>query len=247
MAVMKTKNYEMFKFRSDNRAVISEAHVNKIAESIRERNLLEFRPICVNGDMEIIDGQNRLLAAKKLGVEIYYEVVKSLTGADMLHLNINKQWGTLDFLNYYVKNGYEHYQKFDKFMRDNNLNMKVAITIQCGKSHDALHKFKIGKFEFVDDGASTEILDNCWQTTGYIKKVHGSSAYLLSAKFWTALISVMKHPDFNMRKWMDNLERFSMKIAPKTTLKNYIDMILDVYNWRNTTRIRLGEVKVDEE
>ena len=37
-----------------------------------------MRPIVVNKKMEVMDGQHRLMAAKQLGVEIYYQEEKNL-------------------------------------------------------------------------------------------------------------------------------------------------------------------------
>ena len=104
MAINKTKNYEMFKFREDNRLKIDQSHVNKLINSIQSRNLLDMRPIIVNSDYEILDGQHRLLAAKNLGVEIYYEIEEKLEHKDIILMNVAKSWAVCDYMNYFVKN-----------------------------------------------------------------------------------------------------------------------------------------------
>ena len=85
--IQKTKDYEMFKFRDDNRP-LSQPHLKALIDSIKSKNLLEMRPIQVNAQFEVIDGQHRIAAAKALGVDIYYQVEESLNPEDIIRLNI---------------------------------------------------------------------------------------------------------------------------------------------------------------
>jgi len=125
--IQKTKKYDIFKFREDNRQKIDENHVKRLIESIKNRNLLEFRPIMLNSDYEVIDGQHRLLAAKELNIEIFYEIHKDLKSGDIIELNVAKTWQMEDYLNYYVKNGHKEYQNFDAFLKKNNLSINIGL------------------------------------------------------------------------------------------------------------------------
>src|SRR5882757_1010825 len=146
-----TTNYDMFVFREDNRDKIDQGHVRKLVDSITSRNLLELRPIVVNERMEIIDGQHRLLAAQKLGVEIYYQVEENLDSEQIINLNIAKTWGIQDFLNFYVNHEYPEYVKLHNVIKKNNLPLKVAISLYMGQSHIGFHDFKIGKYVFKNE------------------------------------------------------------------------------------------------
>jgi len=88
--IRKTTNYEIFTFREDNREKIDKKHLARLVESIKSRNLLELRPIMVNEKLEIVDGQHRLLAAKQLGYEIYYQKEENLDCADIVRMNLSK-------------------------------------------------------------------------------------------------------------------------------------------------------------
>jgi hypothetical protein len=69
-----TTEYEKFNFIKGNRG-ITEAHVNSIVNNIlNDTDLLRFKPIMVNSNMGVLDGQHRLLAAQKAGVDIWYNV-----------------------------------------------------------------------------------------------------------------------------------------------------------------------------
>lgn len=238
--ILKTKDYEMFSFRNDNRAAIDQAHVNKIAESIKARNLLELRPILVNKEFEVIDGQNRLLAAKMLGVEIYYEVKKDLKAGDILLLNTAKSWTMNDYHNYYCKNGYLEYQKLEAFMKENQLNLKIALNMTIGFSKQGKGEFKAGNYKFDSSGVSDH-LEICWKTIDLLRKLKGFSGYMNAGKFWNALLRLVKHHRFDEDKWLKNIQRMVERFGPRANSDDYCTLFMDVFNYRNDDKINIRE------
>lgn len=69
--ILKTSSYTRFNSMRGNRKV-SERHVRSLVNSISNRNLLAANPILVDEAMNVIDGQHRLEAARKLNTPIYY-------------------------------------------------------------------------------------------------------------------------------------------------------------------------------
>ena len=65
-SVMKSNNYDMFKFMEGNRK-ISSTNLNQIISSMKEKQLVI--PITVNEKFEIIDGQHRFSACKYLNLD----------------------------------------------------------------------------------------------------------------------------------------------------------------------------------
>jgi hypothetical protein len=237
--VQKTRNYKMFKFREDNRAV-NPGHLRNITESIRAKNMLEVRPILVNEKMEVIDGQNRLKAAEALGVEIYYEVKKDIQPEDMLILNISKSWGIGDFFNYWLKNGNPEYIKLNKFMHEHGINLKITLPLVIGQTHEKMDDFKKGKFIYNTLDIDKEF-DICKDTIALIKKVQGFSAYTGGPRFWKALLKVIKHPNFDAVKWMNNLEKLIGKMGPRANEKMYVELFCSIYNWGRGSRINFSQ------
>lgn len=242
----KTTNYDMFIFRNDNRSEIKQSHVNKLVQSIKARNLLEMRPISVNGKMEIMDGQHRVLAAKALNVPIYYRVDQSFTGEDMLALNVSKSWGLPDYLNYYVKNGYQEYIKLNDFNIKNKMNIRTSLTLTSGTSHEISTQFKNGTYKFNNDLYGSEI-DSCWLIIDYIKKSNplGQSTYLKTNKFWNALLKLVRSTEFNEAKFMANLSRMTEKCCIKATINGYCSMLMEINNYRNAHRIDILDKDYD--
>lgn len=235
--VLSTKNYEMFKFREDNRDRIIHSHVLRLQESIKARNLLEYQPICVNGDMEVLDGQHRLLAAKGLGIEIYYKQNKELHAGDIIIMNMAQPWGQMDYLNYYVKNDYPEYKKLAEFLKSKRVTIKVALSITMGHTKDLHTNFKQGKYKFNSEWG--ESIDICWETIDFIKRMNGYSHYTTSARFWSALVTLIQHTHFDENKWRENLKKMVERFTAKATRNDYLRMLMDVHNWRNSNRIDL--------
>jgi len=238
--IKKTNEYSMFIFRDDNREKIDQKHVLRLVESIKSRNMLDLRPICVNGKFEVIDGQHRLLAAKHLGVEIYYQVEESLNSQDIILMNVAKTWSSADYLNYYCQNGHQEYIALKEFIKVNQVSLKVALSICMGTSKDVFREFKEGKLSFKEELLS-EYIPACWQTIDYIKRMNGFSAYTDSTRFWRALVKLVMHHNFDMSKWIKNLGRMIERVGPRAKTEDYLTLFMDIHNWRNSARVSLLE------
>ncbi len=236
--INKTKDYDLFTFRDDNREKIDQAHVKRLSESIKSRNLLELRPIIVNDKMEVIDGQHRLLAAKLLGVDIFYQQENKLSASDIIRMNISKPWTMGDYLNFYCHHQNDEYIKLKNFMTKHNLILKVALNISMGGGKSEYYGFRMGEFKFDEENLDIE-LDVCWDTIHYIKKMNGFSPYTSSSRFWKALLKLVRHPEFDEQKWRSNMQKMIDHFCPKARTEDYIDLIQRVYNWHNTSRIKL--------
>jgi len=238
----KTTNYKQFKIIEENR-VIMEKHVKRLMDSIKSRNLLEYKPIQVNANMEVIDGQHRLQAAQRLGIPIYYEIQKSLVKEDMVQLNIMRAWNTEDYLHYHVKEGKEDYIRFNNFIEKNKLPLKVACNIVLGQGRENMHKFKDGKFQFNLVEHTTE-MQICWFTIDMIKRENSSSSsWIMTGKFWKALLTLIRHPHFELKRWEANINKLAGRVTQKVTSKEYLKLLLDIYNWRNNTPLDIETFK----
>ena len=238
--INKTKDYDLFKFREDNRERIDHKHVEKLIESIKSRNLLDLRPIAVNKNMEIIDGQHRLLAAKALNVDIYYQQEKSLQAQDIIQMNISKTWSPTDFFNFFCHHEYPEYLKLKEFMKKNDLSLGVALSVMIGRSMDGAHDFRIGKFKFTDDLVQEDV-EVCWESIRRIKRMNLKTRYTCSSRFWKALLKLVKHPSFNKEKWFSNMDKMSSDFCVKAREEDYVALFQNIYNWRNQNKIEIKE------
>lgn len=109
-----TFNYEIFKKLEGNRDL---RVVEKIKKSIKEVGYI-LSPICVNENMEVIDGQNRLQALKELGLPVYYYICKGIGIKEAIQLNLGRQnWRPIDYARAYALRGNENYKRLLDLMK----------------------------------------------------------------------------------------------------------------------------------
>lgn len=105
--VLKTTKYSMFKRLEGNRDVKC---VKKIIDSINKVGYIP-NPIIVNQYYEVIDGQNRLQAAKELNLPVFYYIVKDIGINEARSMNLGRtNWKPIDYIRSYAESGSASYQ-----------------------------------------------------------------------------------------------------------------------------------------
>lgn len=236
----KTTNYKQFKFRNDNREKIDPSHLKVLAQSIKTRNLLEHKPIIVNENMEIIDGQHRLLAAEQLGVPIYYVVEKDISLKDLIHLQTQKNWRMADYFSAYSKNGYEEYQKALDFAKQTQLPLHIVVSFAHGRNQDTYRKIKAGDFVFKQTAKIDDQLSMAQDLVETIKFNNPKHQFLNSSRFWRPLLSIIKNPAYNHIKMMKNLNSLIAKVGKRADYEGYLQMLLSIHNYKNQNKIILS-------
>lgn len=106
--VYTTNDYNRFKTLKGNRNV-SNTRVVRIMESIQKYGWLS-NPILVNDKFEIIDGQGRFEALRRLGLPIEYIVHSGIGLKECQGLNhYQKNWSMMDYINSFVESGNDNY------------------------------------------------------------------------------------------------------------------------------------------
>lgn len=127
MEIKLTNNYEMFKFRRENR----ELNYNKVAnlKSILLEDGRQIMPIICNTEMEIIDGQHRFQALKELNWDVMYYVDEAVTVKDLVSINnTQKNWSLMDYIHYYASLGNESYIKLEELCKEySDIPLKAII------------------------------------------------------------------------------------------------------------------------
>lgn len=124
-------HYGQFKCLRGNRNVLDN-RVNKIINSINSVGLIPC-PIVVNERFEVIDGQGRLEAVKRLGLPVYYMVIDGLGIEHCVAMNINQtNWTVLDYVYSYSDQGNDDYIRLAKILeKHKNLGFRVVSCAVC--------------------------------------------------------------------------------------------------------------------
>src|SRR5574338_82987 len=149
MKIQTTKQYDLFKIRETNRQ-IKQKSVDKLIDSINNYGYLSFFPIIVDKEMNIIDGQHRFMACKKMDIPISYTIYDGYDSENLM-CNVNNtqsSWKQGDYLDYYCKLGYPEYIKLknvlDKY-KSISLSICISYSINYG-SRARWDYFKTGKY-----------------------------------------------------------------------------------------------------
>ena len=166
-----TREHNIFKTIMGNRLL----NYNKIKKIIKEiesgLNMLQYYPIVVDKDMNVIDGQHRLFIAKQLKCNIWYiicETKKSSAGAspvtlnDIAKINSNtERWKNKDFIHCYAAQKNQHYIKLSDFSTTWSFDLTTAMSLLSGKSNDGSgierDVFEQGRFEIKDEDYANKI------------------------------------------------------------------------------------------
>lgn len=131
-----TTNYDMFKALIGNRDV-KNGRVVKTMESIQEFGWLT-EPILVNENFEVIDGQGRLEALRRLEMPIEFIIERGIGIKECQGLNhYQKNWSTMDYIDSFIAAGNENYvwlkSMINKYKRLTN-SVIFSIAASGGRS-----------------------------------------------------------------------------------------------------------------
>lgn len=233
----KTTNYKQFKYLSTNRP-ISNCVVNELIASIKEKNLLEYRPILVDENKSIIDGQHRLKAAEALGVEIFYQVKKNATTKDMIRLNTTQvKWENINFMNAYMQEKNENYIKLSNLMESFKIGVPIAVLF-CGfdlrnKSYRGL--IRSGEFVFPTDSTLPEfrLTFFCEICELIAQKSNLKVKFKAHRGFASAFMYFIEIGDMNWQIFKQKLNMRMDKVRHCATVTDYLRMLISIYNYHN--------------
>ena len=231
-----TTDYEIFKELLGNRD-IDERHVQKLIKSMREE-YLEI-PIQVNQSMEVIDGQHRLAACKQLGLPIYYTVSKGAGLEETQRQNaLSKKWTMIDVLDSYCKRDFDDYIKTKSFIYDYGFTLYQSLQIlnlnQIGRDVNVI--FRLGNFEIKDLKKSQKIAKDLIK----LKEFVPVNDIIVFRSF---LILLTKSEEFNADVFIEKVKYQSQKFKKQRDVKMQIEVIEDIYNYRNRSKINLRIIK----
>jgi hypothetical protein len=231
MTIEKTTDYGKFTVLDGNRPIYK-GHLNRLVNAIRENNMLRYSPILVNDKFEVIDGQHRLQAAKKLKLELYYQVIPAgnLSEVQLLNTN-NRNWTTEDFLESYVKRGFKDYRYLRDFAEENNMSVSNAVGLLSGGfnhiegNHDRMLTFRTGDFVATHKDYAVLMAKRLEEMDKYLEpSVRNDRDFL---KGLEKAYKTIQHEDL-----MAKLIASGWKIDRHVTARDYLRRIEDIVNFK---------------
>ena len=239
MKILKTNDYNLFKFNEFNRK-ISRSHVEHFKKILIISNLLEIYPIVCNKDMEIIDGQHRFMACKELGIEIAYSVHEELRDKDIIALNsVSAPWKNDDYIGYYCKKGVEPYLRLRDLCKRYHLPVRCIVLFSKTPLVNWGLQVKSGKLDLLplqEIESKLEYVIRCldWLRIHMDKSV---KSLLNNDRFITGMVKFFNHEDIDKEKGLEKLTRYFNKMHYCSSIQDYMKMFVNIYNIRNSSPV----------
>ena len=220
MKISMTRDYSKFKILNGNREV-KPAHVNRLVQSMKEKELMT--PLIVNEKMEIIDGQNRFMARKELGLEIPYFVVDGYGLDDVQRMNEKmNNWTPADYVHAFCELGNNNYIVLRDFQLKHKFSYKSCSVMLTG-SQNAAKAIKVGKFK-------VSSLGNANLFAARINSIGVFYGGYKKHSFVSAFATLMTHKNYDHKKMLQNVERLQCRMIDCPTIRDYLRMLVSIYN-----------------
>lgn len=253
--VKETSNYGLFKILNGNRPV-SEIHVRKLMDSFITEGYL-FSPILVNKYFEVIDGQHRLEAAKRLKLPIYYIQDDNYSLNEVQILNsLNKVWTNVQYLDSFCELNLKPYMQIKEFLKyfpdftltaalmiiSNSSNIEKKRAIEGLKSDNPkrsgrdkevfLRTFRQGKFEIKD-------LQLAYENANKILMIKQYYDGYARKHFVATMITLFKNNQFDFAEFLLKLKQQPTTLVHCANVEQYKLLIEKIYNFRRSKKINL--------
>lgn len=230
-----TTEYDVFSFEATNRP-INRSLVEKLKHSIQQHNLLRSYPIVissVDGRWVVRDGQHRLMAARELGIPIYYTFNDEMTHEDVTRTNSSrKDWTTRDYLSSYCAEGKLEYLKLRDFQgRYPWMSINVAMGL-CTYGDRAQVKFQEGEYMCNDLEHAEKVAQAVLQLSRWV-------SFFREATFIQAVGQLFEHDGYNHARMLRKMEFQSARLVKCINVNEYLRVFNDIYNHQARMEDRL--------
>lgn len=231
--IQKTFEYSKFKFLKENRPP-NKGKVARIVKSIEQSDQTPWRPILVDANFNIYDGQHQYLALVKLRQPIYYVQNPDIELKAIALLNaFQTSFGMANYAHFYAKQGLENYIDLLAFSVKNHLSIALSMGALTMKFHDwsdLRYRFKEGTFVITHLEEANVLMDEVSQLrpalVGNVQK---------DREFYRSYLLMREQVDF--QTFRDTVLNKKQKIEPRTTKKEYIREFEDLLNYEKSKNL----------
>lgn len=236
-----TADLSVFKIIEGNRN-INLGNVERLVKSIEENGFLQL-PIIVNENYEVIDGQHRLMAARKLNSIIYYHKVNNYDLKTAIVLNRNQSnWSIADYIRSYCDLGYKDYiklQEFSEANKDFGLMICAELTsldkntqMYANRNNEKADLIRKGNYKF-DPNNKAEYIFNA------ARKIKVAIPDVMIVAYIRTLKNCLDNPDFDLNQFVKKATTYPDQHRKSTTQSVILANIEHIYNFRNQGKSRI--------
>lgn len=243
--IFKTRDTQQFGNVKGNRIINEEsAYIRELAQSISE--IGNVAPVIINEKGETIDGQRRIMAVRKYGLNnpIRYTRVIGADIGTVGDLNrLQQTWTYKDWLNKYVEIGNVHYkeyqaleEKYGKYVRPRSLR-SLAM-------NNRIEAFKADTWEHGGFYMNKENEPQLIKFLDLLVKIHDIGAedniFAKNRNFQRALHEIFKAtPNLDEERLLKKIRMNFPRLNVRTETDEYRKILLDIYNTRQKKEAKI--------
>jgi len=232
MKVLETTNYKQFKQIPGNRAV-DKTHTNELVRHMAEKgNLTPSFPVIVNENFEIIDGQHRVAALKKLKWPVYYVIQPELNIGIVRSINqAQRNWNWRDYATSFAELGNKNYDKFLNLADEYGEQFNIMKRVVGVDTKNFVRDFKNGDLIIEDTAPIIEKLERIADVRALTPQIERQGIY--------AFIELMKNPNYDHARMLHKLEKYGEHLQYFSRVRDMLRALEDIYNYSAKEVVRL--------
>lgn len=243
--IYQTTQYNAITRLQENRD-LNEAHVHALMQSFQKDGYL-FTILYLNENLEMVDGQHRFEAAKRLHLPVYFIICPGWSIKEVAILNVNsKNWTMEDFMNTHAKSGNVNYVMFKDFFDKHPFDITTCQMIMFGKRsggpHGVSDEFRSGKMvlEESDAKAANKKADMIEE----FKDFHPLA--WKSRNFVEAVLKIIRLKGYDQKhmiRQLKNYPDFQLREARSLRIEEYLQLLEAKYNHRKKDKIKFTDME----
>jgi hypothetical protein len=226
---MWTSDYEKFKFLPTNRD-IDNGLVKRLMKSIDKIGFQSSKPILVNINNFIIDGQHRYLACKELGIPFFMEYMDEHLDSDIVIQCLNKNqniWKLSDYITSGKKRGIECYIFLSNLEDKYHLGSSNNILIGLSPSFKISNRIKA--YEEIELNKKAD------EICKFIKSIHDLKFHATKQ----IVGAIVKLFDQATTRQINIIHKHRLLIVQQATVGNYLRIFENIINSHSREKISL--------
>ena len=256
-SVRSTVEYDQFTHIQGNRP-IEEPNVKAIANQLQQH--AQIVPIVVNSKYQVIDGQHRLEACRRLKIPVKFIVEKGANMDAVITANaVGKKWSEMDHINRHAVEGKREYIQLQKWVKEcKTLGFNYGPSImmaQLSGTRRSCYMYDDGKVRAADRhssakrlyGVGTVIKVGMFQFPSIEQSKAFRSAlikfnefpFYQKSAFVSAINQCLKIDEFDVDRLLEAAQKYPRRFTNEVTSADFIQMIEKAYNYRKHSKLSI--------
>ena len=232
--ILKTSDYDRFEMHEINRLVMDGEGFSPrkdLLESMKTEGFRRASAIsCVhtaNDTLRIIDGHNRFITARYLGIPLYFIAFEEKDSISPLQFSTSqKLWAGKDIAIAHAQSGNDDFAEVFEYHAKTGISLMAAFSMFHGEvasSGNVNPKVRNGKFKIKDRVTP-------WKVASIVKLIGEFVKFSTDKRLVCAISKAVFAEGFDPEKLKEKISRNSELLTPRRTLDEYIDLLELIYN-----------------